>query len=79
MRPALHVITWPGPGRLATMAHPRGGPWLADEMIRDVPLSGTPVPRGAPICTIFATGETAGTCYSSLAQRARTVLQACLA
>jgi protein-tyrosine phosphatase len=32
MRPALHVISWPGPGRLATMAHPRGGPWLADEM-----------------------------------------------
>lgn len=34
MRPALHVIAWPGPGRLATMAHPRGGPWLADEMAK---------------------------------------------
>jgi protein-tyrosine phosphatase len=32
MRPALHVIAGLGPGRLATMAHPRGGPWLADEM-----------------------------------------------
>jgi protein-tyrosine phosphatase len=32
MRPALHVIAGPGPGRLATMAHPRGGSWLADEM-----------------------------------------------
>jgi protein-tyrosine phosphatase len=32
MGPALHVINWPGPGRLATMAHPRGGPWLAGEM-----------------------------------------------
>jgi protein-tyrosine phosphatase len=32
MKPALHVIDWRGPGRLATMAHPRGGPWLADEM-----------------------------------------------
>src|SRR6266545_4763070 len=32
MRPALHVIAWPGPGRLATMAHPRGGARLADEM-----------------------------------------------
>jgi protein-tyrosine phosphatase len=32
MRPALHVIDWHGPGRLATMAHPRGGDWLADEM-----------------------------------------------
>jgi protein-tyrosine phosphatase len=32
MRPALHVIDGPYPGRLATMGHPRGGPWLADEM-----------------------------------------------
>src|SRR4051795_7875778 len=32
MRPALHVIEVPFPGRLATMAHPRGGAWLADEM-----------------------------------------------
>jgi protein-tyrosine phosphatase len=32
MRPALHVIAGIGPGRLATMAHPRGGPWLAEEM-----------------------------------------------
>jgi len=32
MGPALHVVAWPGPGRLATMAHPRGGDWLADEM-----------------------------------------------
>ncbi|MEV4638604.1 tyrosine protein phosphatase [Actinoplanes sp. NPDC049548] len=32
MRPPLHVIAWPGPGRLATMAHPRGGERLAAEM-----------------------------------------------
>ncbi|MDQ7909130.1 tyrosine protein phosphatase [Phytohabitans sp. ZYX-F-186] len=32
MRPTLHVIEWHGPGRLATMSHPRGGDWLADEM-----------------------------------------------
>lgn len=32
MAPALHVIRWPGPGRLATMAHPRGGSWLPEEM-----------------------------------------------
>lgn len=32
MTPPLHVIEWPGPGRLATMAHPRGGDWLDDEM-----------------------------------------------
>ncbi|MEV4709189.1 hypothetical protein [Actinoplanes sp. NPDC049316] len=32
MRPALHVIAWHGPGRLATMAHGRGGARLAQEM-----------------------------------------------
>jgi protein-tyrosine phosphatase len=32
MRPALYVISAPGPGRLATMASPRGGDWLADEL-----------------------------------------------
>ncbi|MEV6488175.1 hypothetical protein AB0M20_05965 [Actinoplanes sp. NPDC051633] len=32
MAPALHVIDWRGPGRLATMAHPRGGHLLAAEM-----------------------------------------------
>jgi protein-tyrosine phosphatase len=32
MGPTLHLIAGPGPGRIATMAHPRGGPWLADEM-----------------------------------------------
>jgi protein-tyrosine phosphatase len=32
MGPALHLIAWPGPGRLATMAHPRGGSRLADDM-----------------------------------------------
>jgi protein-tyrosine phosphatase len=32
MRPPLHVIDTPAEGRLATMAHPRGGSWLADDM-----------------------------------------------
>lgn len=32
MRPALHVIDWRGPGRLATMAHTRGGDRLPEEM-----------------------------------------------
>jgi predicted protein tyrosine phosphatase len=27
MRPALHVIAGPGPGRLATIAHPRSAAW----------------------------------------------------
>ena len=29
MRPALHVIAGPGPGRLATIAHPRTDAWPA--------------------------------------------------
>lgn len=33
MRPALHVVAWNGPGRLATVAHPRGGDALKDEMV----------------------------------------------
>jgi protein-tyrosine phosphatase len=32
MRPRLHVIETPAVGRLATMSHPRGGGWLADDM-----------------------------------------------
>jgi predicted protein tyrosine phosphatase len=32
MRPTLFTINQPGPGRLATMAKPRGGDWLTDAM-----------------------------------------------
>jgi protein-tyrosine phosphatase len=32
MRATLFLIDTPAPGRLATMAHPRGGDWLVDEM-----------------------------------------------
>ncbi|WP_229076693.1 hypothetical protein [Actinoplanes sp. DH11] len=32
MAPALHVIAGPGPGQLATMAHPSGEPWTAGEL-----------------------------------------------
>ncbi|MGW4803522.1 protein-tyrosine phosphatase family protein [Kitasatospora sp. NPDC004272] len=32
MRPALFTIDRPGPGRLSTMARPRGGDWLAEEL-----------------------------------------------
>lgn len=32
MAPALHVIAGPGPGQLATMAHPRDEPWSAQEL-----------------------------------------------
>lgn len=32
MRPALFTVDRPGPGRISTMARPRGGDWLGDEM-----------------------------------------------
>ncbi len=32
MRSALYVVDAPAAGRLATMAHPRGGDWLADDL-----------------------------------------------
>ncbi|MEU1286643.1 tyrosine protein phosphatase [Kitasatospora sp. NPDC005856] len=32
MRPALFTADLPGPGRLSTMARPRGNDWLEDEM-----------------------------------------------
>ncbi|MEU8236619.1 hypothetical protein AB0C07_00050 [Actinoplanes missouriensis] len=32
MAPALHVIAGPGPGQLATMAHPSDEPWSATEL-----------------------------------------------
>jgi hypothetical protein len=32
MRPALHVIAGPGPGQLATIAHPRSEAWPAENL-----------------------------------------------
>jgi len=32
MRPALHVIAGPGPGRLATIAHPRTDAWPVESL-----------------------------------------------
>ncbi len=39
MHPALFTIWRTGPGRLATMARPRGGDWLAEEF-EDLALAG---------------------------------------
>ena len=32
MQPALYTVDYRGPGRVSTMAKPRGGDWLPDEM-----------------------------------------------
>jgi predicted ATP-grasp superfamily ATP-dependent carboligase len=53
--------------------------WLADGMTGDVPASGTRMPQGAPICTVFAAGDTAAACYDALAARARVIVEASLA
>lgn len=42
MRPTLYMIPTPAPGRLSTMAHPRGGEWLDDE-VRDLREAGVDV------------------------------------
>ena len=49
--------------------------WLADDSIRDVPFSGSFVPQGAPICTVFASAHSAGACYESLTARASAIVR----
>ncbi|MEU4561339.1 hypothetical protein AB0F72_23400 [Actinoplanes sp. NPDC023936] len=55
MAPALHVIAGPGPGQLATMAHPSDEPWSAPEL-------GALARAGVQILvgTTEAAGDTAG-------------------
>jgi predicted ATP-grasp superfamily ATP-dependent carboligase len=45
--------------------------WLGDADVRDIPHPGELIPRGRPICTIFARGRDAADCYAQLARRAR--------
>jgi predicted ATP-grasp superfamily ATP-dependent carboligase len=44
--------------------------WLSDPDVSDVPASGTAIPSGWPICTIFAAGSTASECHALLVERA---------
>ncbi len=55
MAPALHVIAGPGPGQLATMAHPPGEPWSAQEL-GALARAGV----GILVCTTEAAGDPAG-------------------
>jgi len=45
--------------------------WLDDPSVRDVPHPGEPIPRGRPICTIFAEGRSSASCYAALVRRAQ--------
>ena len=44
--------------------------WLADGDVRDVPRPGERIPRGAPVCTVFATGVDASACHAALVRKA---------
>jgi predicted ATP-grasp superfamily ATP-dependent carboligase len=50
--------------------------WLADADIRDVPSSGSALPRGAPVCTVFAEALSDGACHAALVRRAHDVIAA---
>jgi predicted ATP-grasp superfamily ATP-dependent carboligase len=54
---------------------PNTDDWLADDAIRDVPSSGSLVPRGAPICTLLARGASANACYEALAEHADRIVR----
>jgi len=49
--------------------------WLADPDVADVPASGSELPRGGPICTVFARGRDAQECRAALVDRAARVLR----
>jgi len=51
--------------------------WLGDSDIRDVPHPGERIPRGAPICTVFAGASDVAACRAALTMRAREIY-ACL-
>ena len=59
----------------ADFAVPDTDTWLADDSIRDVPMSGSLVPAGAPICTVFAAAPSAVACYEALVFRAQAILR----
>ncbi len=56
---------------------PNTDAWLVDGNIRDVPATGSVVPRGAPICTVLASGASAEGCYGALREGAASIVRAC--
>ena len=50
--------------------------WLRRASLADIPHPGEKVRRGHPICTVFASGNDAATCYKLLLRRASRVYQA---
>ncbi len=60
--------------REVTLRETRG--WLGDPAIADVPHPGERIPRGRPICTIFASGSNAGACLRALGSKAGAIYRA---
>jgi len=50
--------------------------WLADDTVRDIPMPGTRIARGRPICTVFAEARDPATCHARLVQRAARIYAA---
>jgi predicted ATP-grasp superfamily ATP-dependent carboligase len=50
--------------------------WLRDPAIADVPHPGERIPRGRPICTVFASGRNADTCLRALGSKAAGIYRA---
>ena len=48
-------------------------PWLRDSSVADVPHRGERVPRGRPICTVFASARSRAACVRALAARAAAI------
>jgi hypothetical protein len=48
-------------------------PWLDDATVRDVPRPGERIPRGRPVCTVFAEGRDSTECHAALVRRAERV------
>jgi hypothetical protein len=47
--------------------------WLARHDVRDLPFPGERIPRGHPVCTVFADGPDDATCYGRLVGAAASV------
>ena len=50
--------------------------WLEDPTVRDVPHPGEHIPRGKPICTVFARAKNGEGCHRALVARAARVYDA---
>jgi predicted ATP-grasp superfamily ATP-dependent carboligase len=54
----------------ATLVMPDTTAWLEDPDVRDIPHPGETIPRGHPVCTIFATARDDLSCHEMLVRKA---------